>query len=458
MKKGAFLRVEKEHEILVIITLVANKQMFYNANTDKHMVVSYWLWHFQYDMWYNVKKCRIGECDMIKIAKCLSDEYIHSYRLKNFCLDHKMPVSEVKADLLSQVLEYAGDDESTDAYKETYKWVLDTVKSGSKEFCLKRIYIPDDTLNDAAQIIKNKYDQCPQQDILSYKNTERFGLANYKFTYTDQGKISVISFLFSGILLEGNTEYERGDRIIYPIYIDFYVDQGFIVARYKPKTTIYVCSENDIIYKENRFKPLDRSADLINDLMKIFKMQNMDINPVSNWGKMLYKLYLKYSFTPSDIQKKVRSMEIIRNNFINEMFETLNLREVNKKKAIVDMDILLEKFISINGNMEKIFKEDREAYLIKISSDDILQMTRIDTASTGNRPLQCSDTFFDGKKSILNTKECRILHLCYNRNRKYLGPFTVQLTSAKNLGVVKMYYDPEEVDIQNVLQRIFENY
>lgn len=341
---------------------------------------------------------------MIKIAKCLSDEYIHSYRLKNFCLDHKMPVSEVKADLLSQVLEYAGDDESTDAYKETYKWVLDTVKSGSKEFCLKRIYIPDDTLNDAAQIIKNKYDQCPQQDILSYKNTERFGLANYKFTYTDQGKISVISFLFSGILLEGNTEYERGDRIIYPIYIDFYVDQGFIVARYKPKTTIYVCSENDIIYKENRFKPLDRSADLINDLMKIFKMQNMDINPVSNWGKMLYKLYLKYSFTPSDIQKKVRSMEIIRNNFINEMFETLNLREVNKKKAIVDMDILLEKFISINGNMEKIFKEDREAYLIKISSDDILQMTRIDTASTGNRPLQCSDTFFDGKKSILNTK------------------------------------------------------
>ena len=395
---------------------------------------------------------------MIKIAKCLSDEYIHSYRLKNFCLDHKMPVSEVKADLLSQVLEYAGDDESTDAYKETYKWVLDTVKSGSKEFCLKRIYIPDDTLNDAAQIIKNKYDQCPQQDILSYKNTERFGLANYKFTYTDQGKISVISFLFSGILLEGNTEYERGDRIIYPIYIDIYVDQGFIVARYKPKTTIYVCSENDIIYKENRFKPLDRSADLINDLMKIFKMQNMDINPVSNWEKMLYKLYLKYSFTPSDIQKKVRSMETIRNNFINEMFETLNLREVNKKKAIVDMDILLEKFISINGNMEKIFKEDREAYLIKISSDDILQMTRIDTASTGQRPLQCSDTFFDGKKSILNTKECRILHLCYNRIRRYLGPFTVQFTSAKNLGVVKMYYDPEEVDIQNVLQRIFENY
>lgn len=27
---------------------------------------------------------------MIRIAKCLSDEYIHSLRLKNFCLEHKM--------------------------------------------------------------------------------------------------------------------------------------------------------------------------------------------------------------------------------------------------------------------------------------------------------------------------------------------------------------------------------
>ena len=56
----------------------------------------------------------------------------------------------------------------------------------------------------------------------------------------------------------------------------------------------------------------------------------------------------------------------------------------------MDLDIFLEKFISINGDREKVFKEDREAYLIKISSDDIMQMTRIYTASTGNRPLQCS--------------------------------------------------------------------
>lgn len=39
LKEGVFLRVEKEHKNLVIITLVTNEQMFYNANTDRHMVV-----------------------------------------------------------------------------------------------------------------------------------------------------------------------------------------------------------------------------------------------------------------------------------------------------------------------------------------------------------------------------------------------------------------------------------
>lgn len=85
-------------------------------------------------------------------------------------------------------------------------------------------------------------------------------------------------------------------------------------------------------------------------------------------------------------------------------------------------------------------------------------LTRIDTASTGNRPLQCSETFFDGKKSILNTKECKNLHLCYNRKRGYLGCFTVQFSVTKGWGVIKTYYVPEEDDIQNVLQTVFENY
>lgn len=395
---------------------------------------------------------------MIKVAPSLSDEYIHSMQLKNFCAKHKMPVSENKSDLLQQVIKYAGEDTLSECYIETYNWFLENIKSGSKELCLERIYIPDDILENADQIIKKYFESCPKSDILSFKNTEKFELVDYNIEIDELKIVSKISFLFSRLVLEGNKELETGNKVTYPLYIDIYVNRGFVVARYKPKTTIYKCSENDIIYKENRFNTFNEAIKIIEKVKNVLKAQTMDINPKQKFEKMMYKLYQKYSFTPIDIQIKIESMESKKNAFVDIVFDELKLKASNKEKAKMDLEIFFEKYISINGNMEKIFKEDREAYLIKITSDDILQMTRIDTASTGKRPLQCSDTFFDGKRSILNTKECKILHLCYNRKNGYLSSYTVQLATVKGWGTIKMHYDPEEEDIQNVLQTIFENY
>lgn len=416
------------------------------------------------NMVYDLSKCGVlewfvrEEKKMIKVADCLIEDYIHSSKLKNFCSMHSMPVSENKPELVKRIIEYAGDDAASSMYKEVYAWIIETIKAGSKELCMKRIYIPDDILENVSQIIANKYPDYSPQDILSFHNTNQFKLVNYQVKEDEEGLVSHISFLFSRLVLEGDKEFEKGHKIIYPIYIDIYVAEGFIVARYKPKTTIYSYAETDIIYKDNRFKPFEEAIKLIENIGRFLKIEDLDINPKQKFGKMMYKLYQKFSFVPNDIQIKIDAMKNKRNQFIDDIFRSLDLKEVNKTKAKLDLDIFLEKYISINGNMEKVFKEDREAYLIKITSDDILQMTRIDTASTGNRPLQCSDTFFDGKKSILNTKECKVLHLCYNRKRGYLGSFTVQLSLTKGWGIAKMYYVPEEEDIQNVLQTIFENY
>lgn len=395
---------------------------------------------------------------MINIAHCLAEDYIHSSKLKNFCSAHEMSVSENKPELLKQIIQFAGEDVKSKRYVETYDWLLETIKEGSKEFCLKKVYVPDESVENLEQIISDKYSSCPKSDILAFKNKETFSLVDYQIENDEQGIASKISFVFSTMVLEGDQEYERGNRIIYPVYIELYINEGFFVGRYKPKTTIYKCSENDIVYKENRFKPFDETVELIENLEKILKTENMDINPGQKFGKMMYRLYEKYSFTPTDIQNQIDSLKKKKEDFVNDVFENLGLKVLNKKKAEVDLDIFLEKFISINGDREKVFKEDREAYLIKISSDDIMQMTRIDTASTGNRPLQCSETFFDGKKSILNTKECKNLHLCYNRKKGYLGGFTVQFSVTKGWGVIKTYYVPEEDDIQNVLQTVFANY
>lgn len=42
---------------------------------------------------------------------------------------------------------------------------------------------------------------------------------NYHVENNGQGSASKVSFVFSKLVLEGEKEHERGNRIIYPIYI-----------------------------------------------------------------------------------------------------------------------------------------------------------------------------------------------------------------------------------------------
>jgi hypothetical protein len=177
---------------------------------------------------------------------------------------------------------------------------------------------------------------------------------------------------------------------------------------------------------------------------------------------MLYRIYEKYSFTPADVVEKVQSQKDLINGFVNQVFTNLNLDVRNKEKAILDAEIFVEKFISINGNNEDIFKEDRPAYLIKVTADDEIELTKIDTTSDKKVPLQCTEAFFDSKKSVVKSKKCKRLNLIFRRtDETYFlksNPLVVQLGTHKNHGYVKTMQYAEEADIQNVLQAIFDNY
>lgn len=266
---------------------------------------------------------------MITIAQCLVNDYISRSKLKNFCAAHNMPVSENKPELLKQIIEYAGNNKEDYNYQETYNWFLNTIKSGSKDFCLKRVYFPEDSIENMEQILEEKYGQCSMEDILSFKHTENFLLVNYKIEKNEQGIVSKVSFIFSRLVLEGDKEFEKGHRIIYPVYIDMYIDEGFIVGRYKPKTIIYKFSENDIIYRQNRFKPFDECTGLIQQLEILLKTESMDINPGQRFRQMMYKMYQKYSFTPIDIQNQIDYMKEQRDAFVDKVFDMLELNIVN---------------------------------------------------------------------------------------------------------------------------------
>ena len=65
---------------------------------------------------------------------------------------------------------------------------------------------------------------------------------------------------------------------------------------------------------------------------------------------------------------------------------------------------------------QAVFKEDRDAYLIKVCSDDETELTSINTKSEKSVPLQCTEAFFDSKKSVIKGQQCKKLNMVFKRN------------------------------------------
>lgn len=288
-------------------------------------------------------------------------------------------------------------------------------------------------------------------------------MIDYNIITNNMGEVIKIEFTFSKLCLYGNVG-ELGDVTVFPVFIEIYMENGFIISRGKAKSTLYPYDENNHMIFGKKMDTMTYAVETIDEIITALKLST-DENPrrvKSINSQMLYNIYEKYSFTPEEVNKQVDSQTDIIKDFVNRIFSNLDLDVRNVPKALLDARIFVEKFVSINGNNESVFKEDRPAYLIKVSADDDTELTKIDTTSDKSIPLQCTEAFFDSKKSVVKSKMCKKLNLIYKRkNEKYFPKcnyLVVQLGTNKNYGYVKTTQYAEEADIQNVLQTIFENY
>lgn len=392
------------------------------------------------------------------------DDYLQNPIMRRFLKEHDIEFVDNRADYINAIEEFA--EQSNENGRITQDWLLRVAKEGSKEICYKKIHGIGEWHKDAALVeakIKEIYPNCPRSNILAYRNTGEKKMIEYHIITDNAGDVKRIEFTFSKLFLYGQTG-EFGDVTIFPVYIEIYLDEGFIISRGKAKSTLYQYTENNnFLIREHKMDTMSYAVEIMDNIIDIFGFKT-ETNPKivkSENSQMLYKIYEKYSFTPADVVGKVESQEAVVNGFVNQIFSNLHLDVRNKEKAILDAQIFVEKFISINGNNEEIFKEDRPAYLIKVSADDEIELTKIDTTSDKTVPLQCTEAFFDSKKSVVKSKQCKKLHLIFKRvDDMYLksNPLVVQIGTHKTHGYIKTMQYAEEADIQNVLQAIFENY
>lgn len=402
---------------------------------------------------------------MLRIPYFLQeDDYLQNPIIKRFLKENNIQSSETKADFINAITQFANASSENEAKVEN--WLIKVAKEGTKEMCYRKVHnIPEIYQNsDMVKLkIEEVFPNCPNKNIINYRNTENVTMIGYDII-VEGGEVRRLEFTFSKLFLRGKTG-ELGDNTVFPVYVEVYIREGFVVSRSKAKSTLFEYDENNkFLISEHRIDTMDYAMKLIDEIIEKLGLESeKDLRHEQNSvSQMLYNLYQHFTFTPLDVETRVKSQEQIIEAYIDQLFHNLNLNVMNKPKALIDARILAEKFISINGDNEDIFKKDREAYLIKITSDDDLALTKIDTSSEKTIPLQCTEAFFDSKKSVISSKKCKRLHLVFKReDSKYFpssNQLVVQLGISNSHGYIKTMQYAEEVDIQNVLQAVFKNY
>lgn len=392
------------------------------------------------------------------------DDYLQNPIMRRFLKENKIDFVYTRTDYINAIENFSEKNEVNE--QKVKNWLEAIVKEGSKEFCYKKVVGVTSEHKSKALLeakINENYPDCPNTSLFDYRSTGNIELVNYRIISDENGDAEKVEFTFSSLVLYGDVG-KIGDVTVLPFFVELYIKEGMIVGRIKAKSTVFQYDETNHMllsdYKINTMDYVVLVMDRIIDILGLSADRDKKVVKEKN-SRMMYRLYNEYSFTPIDIEDKIKSQKELNERYINALFDNLNLDAKNKETAISDLKIYVEKFISINGNMNDIFKNDRAAYLVKVAADDDLDLTSIDAASSLMVPLQTTEAFFDSKKAVIKGKKCKKIHMVFRReDETYFSnaPLLVQFGTIKNYGYFKTIKYAEEADIQNVLRAVFRHY
>lgn len=394
-----------------------------------------------------------------------SSEYLTIPILKSFCNSVNLRTTYDRAQLIESIETFSEQNQENE--KIVSKWLDGVLKEGIKHIYARKVFAQDNRMEllkyetTALSILREVFPTCPMTPVIQGNHNKDITVQNYGYIITN-GVIDSIWFTLTQLLLEANGVSEPGDKIIYPIFIDIDLKNGYIIGRAKSKANIFNDDGSGISSEKTR-TTVDKQIKLGID--KIIKQLNLTIESVESanagFKHALYKTLCDFTFTPDEIKEQIDDYELVIDQFIIQTFKDLDidpLKDRNYEKAQSDIRIFIEKYISINYPDRSIFTKDREAYPIRLASTDSEQ-TRVDEASGNSEPLQCKEKFFDNKKSTVLEMTCDRLTLCYNRKERYFGntPFIVKILTKTGYCILRFESYVEEDDIQNVLSRIIRN-
>lgn len=351
-----------------------------------------------------------------------NEDYLVQDKLQEFCNENGLKTNLDKIDLINSIETFAN--ENPINQEKVLNWLDITLKEGVKKLLIQKVSGIRPYLNKSYEewevIIKEKFNINSNEHLLRVRHKNVMTLYGYKIDKVGD-RVEKISFNYAILLKELKDKEQAYSTVIYPIFIDLYVEGKYIVARSKSKSSlnkIMLEDGNEVLVNITTDKLLKEAINITLSTLQL--EEEPIINGFHIFKSKIHTLIDECTKTPPEIEKKLNDEETIREKFVLDFFVRQGINPIldeNYKHAIDDLKIFMEKYLSITCEDKEIFTKDRYAYPIQIAATDE-DCSSVEESSLEDIPLQCTPIFFDNKKVIQKQQKCDNVTVVFKKEPK----------------------------------------
>lgn len=386
-----------------------------------------------------------------------SEGYITLPALKKFAYEKRnqdLKTTVNRPELISDINEYASASEENK--EQVLNWLDSVLKEGNRDVFVKELDLTEAQIallmnNEFVngKIINKVYN--PASQHMNNQYAEELRLFRFEIKGEDEGR--VLSFYMGKLLSVHNKEGET-QSILYPVFVDVYVNQKMVVGRAKSKACMYKYMKSFVLdgaEPTKAEKQVNLGIDYVLNLLSLSTKRGSEF-----YDKFRNKLYImldKYAQTPKEIaqlmDEKNDEIERIKRYIMDNV---CGIGEQYADDVESDVKNMVEKYFSISYPDKQVFTRDRDAYPLKIMATDDEESKLEQTAAT-QEPLQSKAIFFDNKKMLQKSQLCDGIWFKFFRKTSRYSPktFSVRISVNKEQCCIKFTEYTVEEDIVHVL-------
>lgn len=394
-----------------------------------------------------------------------NEDYITLLPLKKLAktgLVSSLKTTMSRGEMLSVLLEFS--ESSLENEKIVRDWLDTVTKEGIKDVYIKKLnlnFISEQVLKTdekVTEILEKEIKNVENRNFVGNTYENALELVKYEIVYDDaQGKIISLNFCRM-IHWFCKNKGVYGDW--YPVFVDIFVDRGYIAGRAKPKSMMFEYMPNG--FDLEVAKKIASQAEIFRAMDKALRYLGLETAPAGEsrdiFRSKLYEILNKYTYTPDIIKRLIDEKRVDIERIAEEIrCDICKIGYGYADDIKSDMFNMIEKYFSISYHDKEVFIKGREAYPLIIEATDE-EESHVEQTAGLEEPLQSKAIFFDNKKMMQKSGLCDCVKMCYMRQDDLYTSehFKVKVWVNGGYCMCKFSEFTLEEDIKHVLRTIID--